>query len=116
MLLEEHMRSRCNAWRSIAASAVAAMVMATFVVAALAQANYPTRPVRIVCLTDRGVAYVSTRLVAALNQPASGTELLHRKSAGAGGIVAAKDALSFPETATRCTFQVTALRAASLCS
>ncbi len=96
-LLEEHMRSRCNAWRSIAASAVAAMVMATFVVAALAQANYPTRPVRIVLpYGPGGVADVSTRLVAAKLSERLGQNFFIDNRPGAGGIVAAKDALNFP--------------------
>ncbi len=94
---EEHMRSRCNAWHRIGASAVAAVTMAIFAFAAQAQANYPDRPVRIILpYGPGGVADVSTRLVAAKLSERMAQNFFIDNRPGAGGIVAAKAALNFP--------------------
>ena len=96
-LPEEHMLSRCNAWHRIGASAIAAVVMATFAIAAQAQANYPDRAVRIILpYGPGGVADVSTRLVAAELSRRMGQNFFIDNRPGAGGIVAAKAALNFP--------------------
>jgi tripartite-type tricarboxylate transporter receptor subunit TctC len=91
------MPSRRDACRHIGASVIAAVVTATFVIAAQAQANYPDRPVRIILpYGPGGVADVSTRLVAAKLSERMGQNFFIDNRPGAGGIVAAKGALSFP--------------------
>jgi tripartite-type tricarboxylate transporter receptor subunit TctC len=91
------MRSRCNAWHRIGASAVAAVTMAIFAFAAQAQANYPDRPVRIILpYGPGGVADVSTRLVAAKLSGRMAQNFFIDNRPGAGGIVAAKAELNFP--------------------
>jgi tripartite-type tricarboxylate transporter receptor subunit TctC len=96
-LPEEHMPSRRDIWRSIGASAIAAAATATFAAQAWAQANYPDRPVRIILpYGPGGVADVSTRLVAAKLSERMGQNFFIDNRPGAGGIVAAKGALSFP--------------------
>jgi tripartite-type tricarboxylate transporter receptor subunit TctC len=72
-------------------------VMATFAFAVQAQANYPDRPVRIILpYGPGGVADVSTRLVAAELSQRMGQNFFIDNRPGAGGIVGAKGALSFP--------------------
>lgn len=91
------MPSRRNGWRSSGASVIAAVVIATFAIATHAQANYPDRPVRIILpYGPGGVADVSTRLVAAKLSERLGQNFFVDNRPGAGGIVAAKGALSFP--------------------
>jgi tripartite-type tricarboxylate transporter receptor subunit TctC len=91
------MLSRCNAWHRFGASVIAAVVMATFAIAAQGQANYPDRPVRIILpYGPGGVADVSTRLVAAELSQRMGQNFFIDNRPGAGGIVGAKGALSFP--------------------
>jgi tripartite-type tricarboxylate transporter receptor subunit TctC len=97
MLPEEHMLARRRAWRRITASAIAALMTATLSLAAQAQANYPDRPVRIILpYGPGGVADVSTRLVAAKLSERMGQNFFVDNRPGAGGIVGAKGALSFP--------------------
>ena len=96
-LPEEHMLARCSAWRRLAASAIAAVITATFALAAHAETNYPDRPVRIILpYGPGGVADVSTRLVAAKLSERMGQNFFVDNRPGAGGIVAAKGALNFP--------------------
>jgi tripartite-type tricarboxylate transporter receptor subunit TctC len=88
---------RRNAWRSMGAPVIAAAVSATLALAALAAANYPNRPVRIVLpFGPGGLADVSTRLVAAKLSERMGQNFFIDNRPGAGGIIAAKGALSFP--------------------
>ena len=88
---------RRNAWRSMGAPVIAAAVSATLALAALGAANYPNRPVRIVLpFGPGGLADVSTRLVAAKLSERMGQNFFIDNRPGAGGIVAAKEALSFP--------------------
>jgi len=97
-LPEEHMLTRRDAWRRIGASAIAAVATATFGAAHhQAQANFPDRPVRIILpYGPGGVADVSTRLVAAKLSERMGQNFFIDNRPGAGGIVAARGALSFP--------------------
>lgn len=96
-LPEERMLSRRDILRSIGAAVIAAAMTATFAVRAQAQANYPDRPVRIILpYGPGGVADVSTRLVAAKLSERMGQNFFIDNRPGAGGIVAAKAALSFP--------------------
>lgn len=91
------MLARRRAWRRITASAIAALMTATLSLAAQAQANYPDRPVRIILpYGPGGVADVSTRLVAAKLSERMGQNFFVDNRPGAGGIVGAKGALSFP--------------------
>ncbi len=89
------MLSRRNAWCSMYASAIVAVVI--LATAAPAQVNYPDRPIRIVMpYGPGGVADVSTRLIAAKLSEHTGQSFFIDNRPGAGGIVAAKAALSFP--------------------
>jgi tripartite-type tricarboxylate transporter receptor subunit TctC len=91
------MLSRRDVWRRIGAVAIAAMLTGAFALAARAQADYPSRPVRIILpYGPGGVADVSTRLVAQKLSERTGQNFFIDNRPGAGGIVAAKGALSLP--------------------
>ncbi len=91
------MLSRRDIWRSIGASAIAAAATPFIAAQTSAQANYPDRPVRIILpYGPGGVADVSTRLVAAKLSERMGQNFFIDNRPGAGGIVAAKGALSLP--------------------
>jgi tripartite-type tricarboxylate transporter receptor subunit TctC len=96
-LAEEHVRSRRDASHSIGASIAALAIMPLFHTRALAQTDYPDRPVRIVLpYGPGGVADVSTRLVAAKLGERMGQNFFIDNRPGPGGIIAAKATLSFP--------------------
>jgi tripartite-type tricarboxylate transporter receptor subunit TctC len=91
------MCSRRNASRGIGASIAAVAIMPLLRAGALAQPNYPDRPVRIVLpYGPGGVADVSTRLVAAKLSERLGQNFFIDNRPGPGGILAAKAVLNFP--------------------
>ncbi len=91
------MLSRRDIWHGFGMSAIAAVAAVTFGRGTRAQANYPERPVRIILpYGPGGVADVSTRLVAAKLSERMGQNFFIDNRPGAGGIVAAKAALSLP--------------------
>jgi tripartite-type tricarboxylate transporter receptor subunit TctC len=91
------MLSRRDIWHGFGTSAIAAVAAVTFGSGSRAQAKYPDRPVRIILpYGPGGVADVSTRLVAAKLSERMGQNFFIDNRPGAGGIVAAKAALSLP--------------------
>ncbi len=89
------MLSRRDIWQGVGASAL--VMAAAFGPDARAAANYPDRPVRIILpYGPGGVADVSTRLVAAKLSARMGQNFFIDNRPGAGGIAAAKAALSLP--------------------
>ncbi len=83
--------------RALMASAVAAMLAVLAPAAASAQTAYPTRPVKIVVpFAAGGVADITVRIVAEKLGDRLGQRFVIENMAGAGGVTAARAALSAP--------------------
>jgi tripartite-type tricarboxylate transporter receptor subunit TctC len=91
------MLSRRGALSRIGVAAIATALTPGFAITALALTDYPSRPVRIILpYGPGGVADVSTRIVAQKLSEKTGQNFFVDNRPGAGGIVAAKGALSLP--------------------
>src|ERR671916_2857514 len=83
--------------RALMAQAAAAMLAVLATAAASAQAAYPTRPVKIVVpFAAGGVADITVRIVAEKLGDRLGQRFVIENMAGAGGVTAARAALSAP--------------------
>ncbi len=91
------MRVGYGAWRRVGLATAIVVMSALFAVAGRAESGYPQRPVRIILpYGPGGVADVTTRLIAQKLSERMGQNFFVDNRPGAGGIVAAKAALSFP--------------------
>ena len=94
---ETHAGVGYGAWRRLGLATAIVVMTALFAVAGRAETAYPQRPVRIILpYGPGGVADVTTRLIAQKLSERMGQNFFVDNRPGAGGIVAAKAALSFP--------------------
>lgn len=94
---EEAMRSFSARARAILSVAVVVLALAASAGISLAQSGYPDKPVRVILpFGPGGVADVTMRLVAQKLSERLGQNFFVDNRPGAGGIIAAKSALSYP--------------------
>jgi tripartite-type tricarboxylate transporter receptor subunit TctC len=91
------MRVGSGAWQRLGLAAIVVATAALFGLGARAAGDYPQRPVRIILpYGPGGIADVTTRLIAQKLSERMGQNFFVDNRPGAGGIVGAKSALSFP--------------------